>query len=259
VAFGHVTLRSYQLFSRVEVDGRTLSRYSHYNVVSSDGYTWVTLANGYLDTLGQGPHTLSVYFTDNIAVSAVFSVYITPYTSNVYSDVYVTDWYYADVIFVTDRSWMSGRASSPRTFAPNSAVTQGEVVDALYYIAGRPSVLTSSGSVLQGRDAALSWALSSGITPIAGSYNMSSACARQDVVFLLYRLASWQNLRFPVVRPGIIFADESSVSAAARTAVSVLYTAGIISGRTHSTFVPLGNMTRAEFAAVLHRFALAVL
>jgi hypothetical protein len=259
VPFGHVTLRSFNLFSRVEVDGRALSRYSHYNVASSDGYTWVTLANGYLDSLGQGPHTLTVYFSDNVTVSAVFTVHVTAWSQSAYNDVFTSDWYYESVMYVTGRGWMSGRASSPQAFAPNSAVTQGEAIDAIYHMAGRPSVLSASGAVLQGRDAAQQWALSMGIVPIGGVFNMASACARQDVVHLIYRMATSQYLRFPIVRDAIYFADEASINAAARTAVTTLYRAGIISGRSSNTFVPLGNMTRAEFAAVLHRFALAVL
>ena len=258
VSFAHVTLRSYNLFSRVELDGNTLTRYSHYNAESSDGYTVVTLANGYLDTLSQGPHSLTIVFTDGITVSAGFSVTSTSYSSQSFDDVYTTDWYYADVVFVANRGWMTGRASQPRQFAPHSPVTQGEVLDAFYYVAGRPSVTSVSGAVLQGRDAALQWALSAGITPIGGAYNLSSAISRQDIALLFTKLASSQNLRFPVIRGAVAFADEQSINTAARSAVTTLYRAGIVNGRASNMFTPLGNMTRAEFAAVLHRFSLAV-
>ena len=259
VAFAHVSLRSYNLFSRVAVDGITLSRYSHYNAASSDGYTVVTLANGYLDTLSQGAHMLTVTFSDGVTVTAAFNVVLSSYVSPLFNDVYSSDWYYADVIFVANRSWMTGRASQPNQFAPHSPVTQGEVVDALYYIAGRPSVINASGAVLQGRDASLQWALSAGIAPLGGAYNLNSAVARQDVALLLSRLAGWRNLSFPVVRDSIAFADENSINTGARSAVTALYRAGIMSGRASNMFAPLGNMTRAEFAAVLHRFALTVL
>jgi hypothetical protein len=259
VSFAHVTLRSYRLFSRVAIDGRTLTRNGHYTAVSSDGYTLVTLANGYLDTLSQGSHILTVYFTDNIAVSASFTVIWTTYTDQVFDDVRATDWYYSDVEYVTNRGWMTGRASAPRTFAPNSPVTQGDVVDALYRVAGRPGVLSASGAVLQGRDAALQWALSNSIIPLGGVYDTGSAITRQDVALLVYRLAGWQGLSLPVLRSAPSFVDSSSIHNAARTAVNAVYRAEIMNGRSYDTFVPLGNMTRAEFAAVLHRFAAAVL
>jgi len=65
-------------------------------------------------------------------------------------------------------------------------------------------------------------------------------------------------LRYPVVRGAPNFADEWQINNSARSHVIDMYRAGIINGRTSSTFVPLGNMTRAEFAVLLQRFSDAV-
>ena len=253
--FGHITLRDLRLFSNVALDGRTLTRNGHYRVGSSGGFTEITLENGYLDTLNQGPHTLTVNFSDNVSVTAVFTVYSTTPVSRIFDDVYTTDWYFSNVIYVSDRGWMTSSAAQPRQFRPGAPVTQGEVIDALYRMAGSPSVTSANGNVMQGRAAALQWATSRGIIPIAGQFSLDSPITRQDIALLLSRLAAIQNLRCPATRSSPNFSDEWIIDSSARNAVITLYRAEIINGRTTSEFAPLGLATRAEFAAILNRFA----
>jgi len=153
---------------------------------------------------------------------------------------------------------MTARSTEPGRFRPSDPATQGEVIDAMYRMAGSPSILNEFGQALQGRDAAYEWVRSNGILPIGGSYSLGSPITRQDIALLFARLASVLRLRYPVVRPAPAFADEWQIEAVARTPVIDLYRAGIINGRTPGTYVPLGYMTRAEFAAVLNRFAEAI-
>jgi hypothetical protein len=175
--------------------------------------------------------------------------------TRVYDDVRPANWFYSSVTHVSERGWMTSTASDPLRFRPNDNVTQGDVIDALYRMVGSPTVLSMQGRPLQGRDAAHQWALSRGILPLNGQYNFGNSVSRQDIAYLLDQLASAQNMRYPVTRSASAFADEWSINVNARTAVTNLYRAEIINGRTTETFVPLGNMTRAEFATVLHRFS----
>lgn len=256
--FGHVTIRDYQLFNRVTLDGRELQRNAHYTANRLNGYTEVILANGYLDALNQGAHTLTVYFTDHVTVTAVFSVIWTSSTSVRYSDVSTTDWFYYGVEFVSTRGWMSDNGASPGKFRPSDSITQGEVIDTLYKMAGTPTVLSQYGVSLQGRDASLEWVRSYGILPINGVFSQNSPITRQDVAVLLDKEVDILRLRYPVVRGEPAFADEWQIHIAAKTPVRDMYRAGIINGRTNGTFVPLGYMTRAEFASLLQKFAEAV-
>ena len=255
VSFGHVTIRDFSLFSHVTLNGRLLSRNAHYTANRLAGFTEIILANGYLDTLNQGTHTLTVHFRDNVSVSAVFTVNWPVQVSQVYDDVFSSNWFYASVMYVSDRGWMTARSGDSRRFRPNSPVTQGEVIDAYYRMVGRPTILNQHGQALQGRQAALEWVRANGIIPVGGVFNLDSAISRQDMALLLNRLVTVLRLTYPVSRPLPNFADDSQISSGARSAVNSLYRAGIINGRTESTFVPLGSMTRAEFATVLHRFA----
>jgi hypothetical protein len=54
------------------------------------------------------------------------------------------------------------------------------------------------------------------------------------------------------------FNDSNTISAYAKEAVNTLVMQGIISGKPGDLFDPQGNATRAEFAAMLHRFLEAV-
>ena len=258
VSFGFVAIRDFQLFSYVTLDGRTLMRNSHYTADRASGYTEIILANGYLNALNQGAHTLTVYFNDQVSVTAVFSVLWTSYVSSSYSDVYSSDWYYSGVTYVTERGWMTARGSDPGRFRPSDTVTQGEVIDALYRMAGTPTILNQYNQVLQGRDASLEWVRAYGILPISGVFNLNDAITRQDIALLFGRMVNVLRLQYPIVREAPSFADDWQINSAARSQVNAMYRAGIINGRTASTFVPLGNMTRAEFAVLLQRFADAV-
>ena len=258
VTFGHVTLRDFQLFSYVTLDGRTLSRNAHYTANRSGGYTEIILANGYLNALEQGAHTLMVFFSDYVSVTAVFTVVVAAQTSQEYDDVYTSDWFYNSVSYVSSRGWMTARASEPRRFRPSDTVTQGEVIDALYRMAGSPTIMNQYGQALQGRDAAFEWVRSNGILPLGGFYELNSSITRQDIAVIFSRLVSVLRMRYPVVRAAISFADEWQIDPNARTAVNDIYRAGVMGGRTANTFVPLGYVTRAEYAAVLHRFAEAM-
>jgi len=258
VSFGHVTIRDFQFFSHVTLNGRTLTQNSHYTASRSGGFTQIILANGYLDALAQGAHTLMVHFTDYVTVTAVFTVLWGSQVSQSYTDVFSSDWYYHSVEYVSYRGWMFARSSEPGRFRPSDPATQGEVIDAIYCMAGSPTILNANNQVLQGRDAALEWVRANAILPIGGYFNLNSAITRQDLTVLFGRLVSVLRLRYPVVRGAPAFADDWQIDQVARSHVIDMYRAGIINGRTASTFVPMGTLSRAEFATFLRQFAEAI-
>lgn len=258
VSFGHVTVRDYQFFSHVTLNGQALTRNAHYTVSQTGGLTQVILANGYLDGLYQGAHTLQVHFTDYVTVTSVFTVLWGGQVSSVYNDVYSSDWFYSSVLYVSERGWMKARSSEPGMFRPDAPATQGEVIDAMYSMAGSPTILNANNQTLQGRDAALEWARSNSIQPIGGFYNMNSPVSRQDLMVLFGRMVSVLRLKYPVTRPAPAFADEWQIDPIARSHVTDLYRAGIINGRSGSTFDPNGVMTRAELATFLRQFSVAL-
>jgi hypothetical protein len=68
------------------------------------------------------------------------------------------------------------------------------------------------------------------------------------------RYAESAGIRFPVTLQYSAFADDADIADYAKNAVQTLYSGGIISGKPDNAFDPKGNATRAEVAAMLHRF-----
>ena len=262
VPYSHTTQKTLDRFSHVTLNGTRLVRHQQYTTGSSRNFTEITLLNGYLDRLSPGIYNLEIHFTDYAVVRAQFTVSVQQQAAfeapNQFEDVYSSTWYYAHVAYVNDRSWMTPNDSEPWLFRPNDLVTQAEVVVALYRMAGRPSVVNQQGNPLYGINAAHEWARQTGMTPLGGTFNMSRAITRQDVALLVNRMVGGLSLRYPVTREAPNFMDGQQIAQAARTAVTNLYRAEIMNGRVGNTFSPLGNMTRAEYAAVLHRFAVVM-
>ena len=258
MSFGHITVRDYQLFSHVTLNGVTLRGNGHYAIPRTNNYTEIILAGGYLDTLNQGQYTLVVHFTDYVSVTAIFTVIGSSQGSQIYTDVPPSAWFYTSIGYVSARGWMTARNSDPGRFRPNENVTQGEVIDAMYMMAGLPTVISQSGQILRGRSAAYEWVLSNGILPVGGTYNLNSSISRQDIALLFRRMVEILNLHYPLIRNAPNFTDQTQIAPIARFAVIDLYKGGVINGRTTSTYVPLGYLTRAECATFMHRFAEAI-
>jgi len=152
----------------------------------------------------------------------------------------------------------SAATNSLRSVRPGEFATQGDAVLALYQLAGSPGMVTRLGQPLRDREAAYTWAVSKGIVPLSGTYELDSHITRQDAAFLLTRVADAMRLRCPAVRGAHVFSDESYIDGRAKKAVADLYMAGVFNGRDAKTFAPLGQIKRSDLATVLERFAGAV-
>ena len=138
-------------------------------------------------------------------------------------------------------------AASPlRDTRPGDIATQGDFVETLHRLMG------NSGTT---RSAAHSWAVSRGILPLSGTFDLNSNITRQDVAFMLTSLAGSQRMSTPAVRDAHTFTDAGQIDQRAQAAVSTLFRAGVFNGVTNDSFAPLWFMTRAELATVTERFA----
>ncbi|MDR1616457.1 MAG: S-layer homology domain-containing protein, partial [Syntrophomonadaceae bacterium] len=77
---------------------------------------------------------------------------------------------------------------------------------------------------------------------------------RQDLAAIITRYAEYANKQFPATRQFVTFADDAQIADYAKSSVQSLYNGGIISGKPNNIFDPTGNATRAEVAAMMHRF-----
>jgi hypothetical protein len=75
---------------------------------------------------------------------------------------------------------------------------------------------------------------------------------------LLLRYSEFSGKQFPVTLQYVTFSDQTLIADYAVSAVETLYRGGIVGGKPDNVFDPKGSATRAEAAAMLHRFADAV-
>jgi hypothetical protein len=100
------------------------------------------------------------------------------------------------------------------------------------------------------------WAAENGILTGTGARRAAPEAdiSRQDLATVLLRYTNATGRELPAVRSEIVFADAAQTAGYAREAVQALCAAGVVNGRPGNRFDPRGNATRAEIAAMLHRF-----
>jgi hypothetical protein len=102
----------------------------------------------------------------------------------------------------------------------------------------------------------ITWAAANGIVLGYGdgTCGPEDNVTREQLAAILNRYAKFRNLSLPETRDYTGFNDDRNISAYARDSVARLFKAEIINGKPNGVFDPRGDATRAEIAAMLHRF-----
>ncbi len=176
-----------------------------------------------------------------------------------FSDVSASDWFCDDVAFVVEEGLFNG--TSDMEFSPNTSMSRAMLVTVLYRMAevAAPYDGSTFTDVEEGQwyTDAVRWAANNGIVSGYGSglFGVHDLVTREQLAAILYRYAAKQLFDVSASKDLTAFADYSVVSSYATDALSWANAAGLINGRTETTLVPLGTATRAEVAAIIHRFA----
>ncbi|MCL1976243.1 MAG: S-layer homology domain-containing protein, partial [Firmicutes bacterium] len=177
---------------------------------------------------------------------------------NPFTDINESDWFYEDVLWGHEHDLFKG--TSKTEFSPHLPMTRAMMVTVLGRLYGLTDI--TSDSPFTDMDGSsyyapyVNWAHQTGIaTGIGGGkFAPELPITRQDLAAILYRYEQHINK----VPSGVIadkeFSDWSSVSDYAKIAVNSLTAQGIINGKSYNLFDPQGKATRAEVAAMLHRF-----
>ena len=172
-------------------------------------------------------------------------------------DVGTNDWFYNDVAYVWENGLMSGTAAD--RFSPNASTTRAMLVTVLYRMDG--SAVSSGNAPFTDVPAgswyadAVSWAAENGIVTgySATRFAPNEPVTREQVAAILYRYARLCDRDLSPAASLTAFADHASVSGYAREALSWAVGSGLIGG-SNGRLNPSGTATRAEIAAILHRF-----
>ena len=173
---------------------------------------------------------------------------------NPFIDVDRDDWFYGDVEYVAKNGLFYG--TSETTFSPDMPMTRGMLVTVLWRMIGEPepSTLNSFEDVESGMyyEKAIAWAAEKDVVLGYGNgmFGPNDSMTREQMVTVMHRYAglpapSQKNLQF---------VDAGKISFWAYDAVAWATGTGIVNGKPGGLFDPQGGATRAEVAAVFHRF-----
>jgi hypothetical protein len=198
--------------------------------------------------------------TTPVAISTLPAVIPPDALRNPFTDVNEGDWFYGDVNYAYTNGLFTG--TSATTFSPNASMTRGMLVTVLGRLHGVNSA-EFTGSSFDDVSAAqyyapyIEWAKSNGIVLGVGGnlFAPDAIITRQDLAVIIIRYTEYAKLVFPTTLMLVMFADGGDIADYADNAIQTLVNGGILNGKPGNMFDPKGNATRAEVAAVLHRFA----
>ena len=175
-----------------------------------------------------------------------------------FADVSGSDWFYNDVRYVYEKGIMDGTGAD--RFSPNAPLTRAMIVTILYRMDGSPSVSGSSDftDVAAGKwfAKAVAWAAANGIVNGYGSglFGPNDPVTREQLAAILYRYAVYGGMTAVTLEENLgSFADTAQLSAYAIQAMNWAVGQGLING-SGSNLVPKAQATRAQVAAIIHRY-----
>lgn len=180
-----------------------------------------------------------------------------------FNDVEDSHWAKADIEFVAGRGLMNGTGNG--AFSPNASMTRAMFVTTLGRLAkvDQSQYATSTfADVVTGTYYApnVAWAAEKGIVSGIGSNKFAPdrSVTREEMAQIMMNYAKAMNIELPKTTPAASFTDAASISSFAAEAINAMQQAGIMNGKDGGKFDPQATASRAEVAAVLHRFVLIV-
>ena len=176
-----------------------------------------------------------------------------------FDDVRRGDWFYDDVRYVYETGLMNGTAN--RIFAPSVSTTRAMIVTILWRLEGSPVV----NFAMRFRDVvenawyseAVRWAAANGIVTgyTEQTFGPNDNIAREQLAAILHRYANYKGYDVSVGEDTNIlsFDDAQTISGYAVPAMQWACGAGLMQG-SNRKLLPTAQATRAQVAAMLHRF-----
>lgn len=205
---------------------------------------------------GKSVGAVKTYTIDKLTVSTRIEVEFTngklPFT-----DVRESDWFYEDVAFAYENGLFAG--TSDTTFSPNASMTRAMLVTVLYRLEGQPAVNGRSGFAdvqYNGYyEDAVTWAADNGIVngTSTTTFSPNANVTREQMAAILYRYAQHKKYNTAASSGLNGFTDHASVSGYAAASLEWAVAEKLVNGSA-GKLMPTGNATRAQVAAILHRF-----
>ena len=235
--------------------------------VSGEGTLTVTDANGKsvaLTDLGSGKYTFKMP-SSKVNVAFAASGETKPCDggkdcpSAPFKDVDTGKWYHVSIDYVLKNSIMNGVSGT--SFAPDSNLTRGMLVQILFNLEGKPQSASVSFSDVKA-DAwyakAVGWAAANKVVTgyADGTFRPDAAVTREQAAAILYRYAQSKGIDVSIGEDTNIlsYADAMQASEYAIPALQWAVGAGVLNGKSGNLLAPTGTATRAEIAAIMQRW-----
>ena len=224
-------------------------------VPTRHGYTFI----GWYSDHNLTNQVSEVSLTKNMTVYAGWRADENPdIVVNPFTDVSEKDWFYNDAMFVYKNGLMLG--TSKTLLSPHGTVTRGMMATILWRMEGSlaPKGENSFTDVEAGRwyADAITWTAENGI--FAGyskdKFGPDDPITREQLTAIFYRYADYKGYKLTVTGNLDKFEDADKITDYAKTVMQWAVGNGLIKGKTETLLDPQGTATRAEIAAMLHRF-----
>lgn len=168
-------------------------------------------------------------------------------------------WAKEGIDFVASRGLLLGATAT--TFAPDTAITRGDLLLALGKLSGADvsGYTKSSFPDVSDTDPTMpyiQWAVEKGILKGLGNgtFGGAGSISRQDLALVIQNYAKATGYTLPVSLTVAMNSDNAKISAYAGNAVKALRQAGIMQNKGNNTFDPMGTVTRGEASVILRRY-----
>ena len=224
-------------------------------VPTRHGYTFI----GWYSDHNLTNQVSEVSLTKNMTVYAGWRADENPdIVVNPFTDVSEKDWFYNDAMFVYKNGLMLG--TSKTLFSPHGTVTRGMMATILWRMEGSlaPKGENSFTDVEAGMwyTDAITWTAENGI--FAGyskeKFGPDDPITREQLTAIFYRYADYKGYKLTVTGNLDKFEDADKITDYAKTVMQWAVGNGLIKGKAENLLDPQGTATRAEIAAMLHRF-----
>ena len=200
-----------------------------------------------------------VCLTKDMTVYAGWRVDENPGTGvNPFTDISEKDWFYGDVMFVYENGLMLG--TSKTLFSPHGTAMRGMMATILWRMEGSPvpKGKNSFTDVEAGKwyADAITWTTENGIFAGYGKdkFGPDDPITREQLAAIFYRYADYKGYDLTVKGDLDKFKDADKITDYAKTAMQWAVGSGLVKGKSGNLLDPQGTATRAEIAAMLHRF-----
>ena len=231
---------------------------------------WMYRLNGEIPNTYMGAHTLNngdsveVFFTNDYTQESGGS--IAPQktgsssrkdTALPFDDISQDAWYLEDVKYVCENGLMQG--VTEKKFAPYQTATRAMVCQILYNMENKPAAAAcdyADVSQTSWYAPAVNWATQAGLVNGCGdgTFAPNDKVTREQLATILLRCAEGKGNGAAVQGSLNRFADSGKISAWARTGMAWAVGTKLMQGDGNGALNPNAAATRAEIAALFHRF-----